>query len=110
MPTVSLSFLLTICAIAAWSGLLSVVAPNPVFGVTAVLLGLYGVHGLALRFAIRERGDPQELQRERDVLQAELEQQKVTLEEERAERFAVEREWIGVPTNVQTAPLDRQVH
>ena len=96
MPTVSLSFLLAIGAVAAASGFYSLIDPDPVYSVTAVVLGLYAVHGLGLRLAIRQRGDPQKIQRECEVLQAELEQESARLEEERAERSALEQQWIGM--------------
>lgn len=96
MPTVSLSFLLMIGAAAAASSILSVVAPNPVYGMTALLLALYGVHGLGLRFALREQGDPQEIRRLFEDARAELEQEKAILEAERAERSSLEQQWIGL--------------
>ncbi len=91
MPSVSKSFLVTICGIAMVAAGLSVAFPDSVFGVTALLLGLYGVHGLGLRFLSRERGE------EVQELRSELEHERAAHEAERAQHSAMEKEWIGVP-------------
>ena len=96
MPTVSLSFLLMISAIAAAAGVYGLSVPNPVFSIVALLLGLYAVHGLGLRLLLREQGDPTEIQKQVDDLQGELEQEKARLEAERAERSELEQQWIGL--------------
>ncbi len=96
MPTVSLSFLLVITAVAAASGVLNLVAPNPVYEMAALLLALYAIHGLGLRIALREKGR-QEIHRQLGNLRAELEQERARLEVERAERSALEQQWIGLP-------------
>lgn len=101
MPPVSLSFLLTIAAIAIASGAYGFVNPNPVYGVTAVVLALYAVHGLGLRFLQRERGE--EIQKQVDSLQAELERETAAHEAERAEHSAMEREWIGLASRSRQA-------
>lgn len=99
MPTVSLSFLLTIGAVAAGSAVLHRLSPNPVFGMTALILALYAVHGLGLRLLAREQGDPREIRREYEDLQSEMEKEKADLEAELAEHRAVEREWIGLTSS-----------
>ena len=91
MPSVSKSFLVTICAIAVVAAGLSVAFPDSVFGITALLLGLYGVHGLGLRFLSREQGEAVE------ELRSELEHERAAHEAERAQHSAMEKEWIGVP-------------
>ena len=93
MPTVSVSFLLAVAAIAAASGTISLFLPSPVFSMTALVLALYAIHGLALRLAIREHGDPQE---ELAALQLELWEERTRLEAEQAERTKIEKEWIGL--------------
>ena len=96
MPTVSLTFLLMISALATASGVLSFVAPNPVYNMTAVLLALYAVHGLGLRIALREQGDPEEIRTQCENLREELEQERPRLEAERVEHSALEQQWIGL--------------
>ncbi len=96
MPTVSLSFLLVITAVAAASGVLNLVAPNPIYEMAALLLALYAVHGLGLRIALREKGG-QEIHRQLENLREELEQERARLDVERAERSALEQQWIGLP-------------
>ena len=99
MPTVSLSFLLVITAVAAASGVLNLVAPNPVYEMAALLLALYALHGLGLRIALRAKGDPREIKRQSEDLRVELEQERARLEVERAERSALEQQWIGLPAS-----------
>ncbi len=103
MPTVSLSFLIMISAVAAASGVLSLVAPNPVYDMAALLLALHAVHGLGLRIALREQGGPQEIRRQFENLREELEQERSRLEVERAERSALEQQWIGLPAGEERA-------
>ncbi len=99
MPTVSLSFLLVITAVAAASGVLNLVAPNPAYEMAALLLALYALHGLGLRIALRVKGDPREIERQSEDLRVELEQERARLEVERAERCALEQQWIGLPAS-----------
>ncbi len=95
MPTVSLSFLLIIGAIAAATGVLGFITPNPIYGMAALLLALYAVHGLGLRLALREQDDPREILRLCADLKAELDRARAKLEAEQAERAVMERQWIG---------------
>jgi len=96
MPTVSLSFLLIIGAVAAAAGVYGLTVPDPVFSIVALLLGLYAVHGLGLRLLLREQGDPAEIRKQVDDLQGELDEEKARLEAERAERSELEQQWIGL--------------
>ena len=104
MPSVSLSFLITLCGIAIVAAALSLVRPDPVFGITALLLGLFGVYGLGLRFLLREQDE------QVDELRNELEQEKASLAAERAERSAVENQFIGVRVGKRSAKPDLTVH
>jgi hypothetical protein len=54
------------------------------------LLGLFGVYGLGLRFLLREQDE------QVGELRSELEHERASLEAERAERSAVENQFIGV--------------
>ena len=103
MPTVSLSFLFTISAVAAASGVLNLVVANPVYDMAALLLALYAVHGLGLRIALREQDGPQEIRRQSENLREELAQARARLEVERAERSALEQQWIGLPAGEERA-------
>jgi hypothetical protein len=95
IPTVSFAFLLTISAVAAATGVLVFVAPNPVYNLATLLLTLYAIHRVGLRIALRKLGDPQETQRRLVKLQAELDRVTAELQVERAERATAEQEWIG---------------
>ena len=96
MPIVSLSFLLTIATVAVVLGIINLASPNPIYELAALLLALYAVHGLGIRFAVRERGDPDEIKKQADHLRSELEQEREAREAERAERAEVEKQWIGL--------------
>ena len=103
MPSVSKSFLVTICGIAMVAASLSVAFPDSVFGVVALLLGLYGVHGLGLRFLSRERVE------EVDELRSELEHERAAHQAEREQHSVLEKEWIGVPGVHRPAGEDLKV-